>query len=122
MLFLFLAFVFNIALAYATYVKLTDKGYSKTISIVLMLVAIWGGLLVFIIVLCLPETTNNEHAYYMQRGLYDWKCPKCGKINSTMYKVCECGMEKSENRNWKCKVCSKVNPIGVTICECGNRR
>lgn len=52
--------VFNLVLTYSVYTMLNDKGYTKGCSITLAVLTLWGGLIIFIIICCLPEVSDHS--------------------------------------------------------------
>lgn len=82
----------------AVFYVLGDKGYPVPISAMLAILSIVGGIIVFLIVISLPDVVDELGDYdgVSKTAVKDWNCPNCGKVNSGLFKVCECGQRKLE--------------------------
>lgn len=118
----------NIMFTFAVYCRMRDKGYTQAASFMLGLIAILGGVLIFLIVVCMPEVENHEHGYYRSMTHEEWICPKCGKSNIGSFVVCDCGCERPDDskivydQGWTCRVCGAHNSRSSVICDCGAHR
>lgn len=94
------------------------KGYTETkylwISFLL-------GMVGYLLVIALPvrETSSSANTTVLTEKMITndsvtWMCPKCNHENYKTTRFCaNCGNE------WKCEKCGAINSIFVTTCGCG---
>ena len=93
------------------------------------------GIIAIIIVACLPNIKNNSQnsnttaLSLNSNKQITWKCPKCGKENSTEIKFCpECGEQYQAeyiitDKYWVCGNCYTINESENNYCtKCGRNK
>lgn len=111
-----------------------DKGYSdKKCFWYCFLFGIPG----YLMVIALPnlnehsvtEVPGSEKSLQAKEGSVpagSWRCPDCGRVNSSFVATCACGARKKEENKptatWRCPGCGRENMEYVTTCTCGRSK